>query len=630
VRVRLRRDRVDAAEVVRLDLPKAGDPPAQPGGLVARIRRRVARRRTRSMLATAGLAAVVALGAVLRFWDLGRVGFRGDEAVYAGQAAVLAGVDGMDRFFILLSRGNSNFLLFQRLVSLVYRVVGPSDVAARVVAATFGTLTILTVFAIARELSTRRVALGAALLLALSSYSVVLSRLALLDSTLTFLVTLAMLCLAKWDRTEKPAWLCAYGVSVALAIQAKIVGVLLLPILGVYLLLARRRLPLRTVGLLAASFLICLSPVILNLAQNAREFTDFLSRSTLRVSDVPWYYYPRVLLGREGLAVVLLLAAGLVVAAARRSRADLLPALWLLGFVGFYQLYPLKAFNYLLPSIPALCLLAARAVDLLVRPTLRRAAAGVAVVALLAAGVVPHQWRALHDDSFAGLAEAARWLTVNSPADAGVMTLSYGSAQYVFSFYGRRDAYPFGRFRLATVLPGGEVVHPLPTPRGITPRDWVALWPPRLLEQGKVNYLVYYASSTTIDDPEEAPLVSTSTQANFRELIATYGGRLVHTVHVNHEGRAWIYRATRLRNKPVLSHTVRRGVVRVRGWGFTMDAPVTVHYHHRLVKRVRADHQGSLAFSFRIPKRAQPRYYLVVTDSADNYASFSGLARPGA
>jgi hypothetical protein len=439
-----------------------------------------------------------------------------------------------------------------------------------------------------------------------------------------------MLCLAKWDRTDRPGWLYAYGASVALAIQAKIVGVLLLPILGVYLLLARRRLPLRTTALLAASFLVCLSPVILNLAQNAREFTDFLSRSTLRVSDVPWYYYPRVLLGREGLAVVLLLAAGLVVAAARRSRADLLPALWLLGFVGFYQLYPLKAFNYLLPSIPALCLLAARAVDLLVRPTLRRAAAGVAVVALLAAGVVPHQWRALHDDSFAGLAEAARWLTVNSPADAGVMTLSYGSAQYVFSFYGRRDAYPFGRFRLATVLPGGEVVHPLPTPRGITPRDWVALWPPRLLEQGKVNYLVYYASSTTIDDPEEDPLVNTSTQANFRELIATYGGRLVHTVHVNHEGRAWIYRATRLRNKPVLSHTVRRGVVRVRGWGFTMDAPVTVHYHHRLVKRVRADHQGSLAFSFRIPKRAQPRYYLVVTDSADNYASFSGLARPGA
>jgi hypothetical protein len=567
---------------------------------------------------------------LLRFWNLGRVGFRGDEAVYAGQAAVLAGVDGMDRFFILMSRGNSNFLLFQRLVSLVYRTFGTSDVGARVVAATFSTLTILTVFAIARVLSSRRAALCAALLLALSSYSVVLARLALLDSTLTFLVTLAMLCLAKWDRTSKPAWLYAYGASAALAIQAKIVGVLLLPILGMYLLLSRRRLPLDTAAVVAASFLLFLSPVVLNLAQNAREFSEFLSRSTLRISDVPWYYYPKVLVGREGAAVVLLWVAGLAVAVVRRSRADLLPALWLLVFVGFYQLYPLKAFNYLLPSVPALCLLAGRAVELLPRPTVRRVAATVAVAAVLVAGVVPHQWRALHDDSFAGLAEASRWLAANSPADAGVMTLSYGSAQYVFSFYGQRDAYPFGRFRLATVLPGGEVVHPLPSPRGVTPRDWVALWPPRLIEEGRVSYLVYYATSTTIDDPEEDELVNTSTQANFRELIAMYGGKLVHTVHVNHEGRAWIYRATRLRKKPVLAHTVSRGVVRVRGWGFTMDAPVTVHYHHRLVKRVRADHQGSLAVSFRVPVRAHPRYYVVVTDSEDNYGSFSGLARAGA
>jgi hypothetical protein len=323
-------------------------------------------------------------------------------------------------------------------------------------------------------------------------------------------------------------------------------------------------------------------------------------------------------------------AVGLAAAVARRSRADLLPALWLVVFVGFYLVYPLKAFNYLLPSVPALCLLAARAVELPPRPSVSRIAATVAVVVVLVAGVVPAQWRALHDDSFAGLKQAAQWLAANSPADAGVMTLSHGSAQYVFSFYAGRDAYPFGRFRLATVLPGGEVVHPLPSPAGTTPRDWVVLWPPRLMEEGKVSYLVYYATSTTIDDPEEDVLVNTSTQRKFRELIATYGGRLVHTVYVNHEGRAWIYKATRLRNKPVLTHSVRRGLVKVRGWGFTLNAPVAVYYHHRLIKRVRADRLGSVAVSFRVPARARSPYYVVFTDSEGNYASFSGLARPGA
>jgi hypothetical protein len=242
--------------------------------------------------------------------------------------------------------------------------------------------------------------------------------------------------------------------------------------------------------------------------------------------------------------------------------------------------------------------------------------------------VIPYQWRALHDDSYAGLEEAARWLADNSPGDAGVMTLSHGSAQYVFSFYAQRDAYPFGRFRLATVLPGGEIVHALPSTAGITPRDWVALWPPQLLEKGTVDYLVYYATSTTIDDPEEDPLVNTSTQNKFRELIAGYGGELVHTVYVHHEGRAWIYKATRLRTKPVVTHKVGGGVVKVRGWGFTMNSTVKVHYHGRRVATVPADGHGSISLRFPVPAQAQPPYHVVLTDADGNYASFSGLSVP--
>jgi hypothetical protein len=620
------RDQPPAPSTVRLDLfdPPKAPARAEPGT----AGRRAGGRPNARALGGVALAVIVGVGAWLRFWNLGRVGFRGDEAVYAGQAALLAGEEQLKRYFILMSRGNSNFLLYQRIVSVGYRAFGVGDVLPRAVAATFSTATILVVFGIARTLYSRRVALLAALLLAVSSYSVMLGRLALLDATLTFLVTAAMGCLAKWERTSRPLWLYGFAAATALAIQAKIVGLLLLPVLGAYLLVARRRPSLGTLALAALAFLACLSPMLLNLAYNAREFTDFLSRSSQRVSHVPWTYYPALLLGREGTVVVLLWTAGLVAAVVRRERADLLAGLWLLVFVGFYQLYPLKAFNYLLPTVPALCLLAARTVEHLPRLSPRRLAAGVVVAGLLAAGVVSHQWRALHDDSFAGLEEAAQWLAGNSPPDAGVMTLSHGSAQYVFAFYARRDAYPFGRFRLATVLPGGRIVHALPSPRAITPRDWVALWPPRLMETGKVSYLVYYASSTTIDDPEDDALVNTSTQRKFRELIARYGGKLVHTVSVNHEGRAWIYKATRLRKKPVLTHRVSRGVVRVRGWGFTMDAPVTVYYHSRRIARVRADARGSLQFRFPVPSRAQPPWYATFIDDEGNYASFSGLSHP--
>ena len=77
------------------------------------------------------------------------------------------------------------------------------------------------------------------------------------------------------------------------------------------------------------------------------------------------------------------------------------------------------------------------------------------------------------------------------------------------SFYAQRDAYPFGRFRLATVLPGGEIVHALPSTEGVMPRDWVALWPPQILEKGTVDYLVNYATSTTPPQPRSMTLRKT-------------------------------------------------------------------------------------------------------------------------
>jgi len=148
------------------------------------------------------------------------------------------------------------------------------------------------------------------------------------------------------------------------------------------------------------------------------------------------------------------------------------------------------------------------------------------------------------------------------------------------------------------------------------------------MEKGTVDYLVYYATSTTIDDPEEDPLVNTSTQRKFRDLIARYGGELVHTVYVNHEGRAWIYKATRLRAKPVVTHKVSGGVVMVRGWGFTLNSTVKVQYHGRRVATVHANRRGSINLRFPVPAHAQPPYYVVLTDSEGNYASFSGLSVP--
>ena len=620
------------------------------------------------------LLGIMGIAAFLRFWDLGRVGFRGDEAVYAGQAAVLAGVEEMKRHFILISRGNSNFLLFQQILGLVYRLVGVADVTARVVSATFSVLTVVATFLIARVLYDRRTARYAALFLAVSSYSVALGRLALLDSTFVLLFSLSILFLAKWGRTGSVVWFSCFAATAALAIQAKVVGVLLFAVCGGYLLLSRSvgRLNLRTVLLGIAVFALFFAPALLQLARNSQEFTEFLSRSSERVSSVPWYYYLTTLVRYEGLVMTICWGLSGVAALARRSRADLLPMVWTAVIAGFYQLYPLKAFNYMLPLVPALSLLMGRAASSLTaalqrlevarrsgarliarrdgdqlratdqlqlgarrtgraeRARLRRTRAqamlmstGV-LLAVLVAGTAPRLWATLHDDSFAGLKEAAQWLADHSQPDAGVMTISHGSSQYVFAFYANKDSYPFGRFRLATVLPGGVVVNASPTADGSTPRDWVITWPPRLVESGAVSYLVYYTGPVD-DPPEESQLVETATQRKFRQFVESYGGELVHTVYRNHEGRAWIYRVTKRLPKPVLADSVRRGVVKLTGRGFTESAPVTVYYHQRPVARTRASLNGSISVRFPLPKNIRPEYFLVASDSAGNSTSLTQL-----
>jgi 4-amino-4-deoxy-L-arabinose transferase-like glycosyltransferase len=605
------------------------------------------------------LIAITGIAAFLRLWDLGRVGLRGDEAVYAGQAAVLAGAKGFSRYFILIGRGNSNFLLFQEILSVVYRVTGVGDVTARVVAASFSVLTVLVTYWIAATLFGRRTGLLSALLLAVSAYSVSLGRLALLDSVLTFFFCAAILCAVKWISTRRSGWLYGFAATAALTLQAKVPGGLVLLVLAGYLLLARslRELTLRRVLVAAAVFIAALTPALVQLTINGPVFLEFLSTSVRRGSDVPWYYYGQVLVSYEGPLMLALWITGIAFAIGRRSRADALLLLWLLAVIGFYELYPLKAFNYLLPAIPALSILSGRALGALLQwleehihrtrartlrlpgrapgaqlqwlkehihwpraRTLRRLSAG-GLSLVVVATAVPYLQRTLRDNSFVGLKDAAIWMRAKTPPSAGVMTISHGSAQYVFAFYAHHNAYPFGRFNLATVLPGGRIIMAsAPPPGARTPRDWVTRWPHSLIASGQVSYLVYY--TTAMDDPPvESQVVDTSTQRQFRLLIERYGGELVHTVYYQHEGRAWIYRLTARLPHPVLSFTVRRSAVTLDGIGFTKGAALTATYNGKQVGRGRADAAGAVTLPLALPVHRRPRYLIVVTDSAGRYAS---------
>jgi hypothetical protein len=203
------------------------------------------------------------------------------------------------------------------------------------------------------------------------------------------------------------------------------------------------------------------------------------------------------------------------------------------------------------------------------------------------------------------------------------MTLSKGSAQYALSFYARRDAYPFGRFRLATVVPGGKVLNPSPAADGGPSADWSRHWPPILIKNREVSYLVYYTNEG--DDPPENPLVDNAHQERFRRLIEAYGGKLMHVVYRNHEGRAWIYKVQKLESRPRITFQAGPRRLKVSGKGFRFHSHVTLYYHGARRGVFKTDRDGAFTARIPLPYFVQPSYFLVATDNFGSYASTVGL-----
>jgi hypothetical protein len=578
--------------------------------------------RITSALHGLALCGILTLAGGLRLWDLHAIGLRGDEAVYAGQAAVLAGDARLQPYFVLISRGNSNFLIYQGILALFYALFGVNDTLPRLVSAGFSVATIVITYELGRTLFSRWQGLVAALLLGASSYALALDRLALLDTTLTFFFTGMLLCAAKWMRSSRPIWLYACAAAAALAMQTKVVGVLAVLIVALCTLTVHPRPALnrRVLAGAAAMFGLFLTPSLIQVVQNQAIIVQFLSQSIRRVSAVPWHYYLTLLIGYEGYVLPLIWLAGVLVALWRRTFGDRLAVLWLLLVAAFHQLYPLKAFNYLLPLTPALALLGARALDALAATPLRRAAPALALVAVLGGSVGP-VGTVLHGSDFAGLREAGQWLGANTPPGSGTMIMSRGSAQFALAFYAQRPAYPFGRFWLSTVLPGGAILHPRPPAQG-TPTDWVRYWPARLIQNGTVRYLVYHTNSG--DDPPAEPLVQTSTERKFRELIEAYGGRLIHTIYHNHEGRVWIYEVRERQPQPHLTFSTDGRQIEVEGLGFRRNSRVTLYYNHSPIATQSTDEIGAFALTLPLMERIQPRYQLVAVDTAGNDAALTG------
>ncbi len=401
-------------------------------------------------------------GAVLRLWQVNALGFNSDEAVYAGQAAAIAGQSALAPFFPLF---RAHPLIFQFILALGLEFVSVEhlDLLARLLEVGLGLITVVLAYRIGSLMYGRVVGVIAAVFMAFMPYHVVVTRQALLDGPMTLLSTLTLYCMARFGAGKRPSWLYAASVAMGLTILTKETAVLLIG--GIYIFLAlcpevgvRVRDLVVSIGImLGLSALYPLTPMLAG-GGSGQKAGNYLVWQLFRRPNHDWLFYPTVVPVAIGPLIVLAALAGLWLLRRETSWREKLLVGWIVVPAVFFELWPVKGFQYLLPIAPAFAILAARAIARLRTgiPTLRRVSwlrtswPGSIVGVAVALSLLIPSWQQIQPSTLAtflagsggipGGREAGAWVRANTPLGAQFLTLGPSMAN-IIGFYGRRKAY---------------------------------------------------------------------------------------------------------------------------------------------------------------------------------------------
>lgn len=462
------------------------------------------------------LGLTLLLSLVLRLVNLNAFGFNSDEAVYAGQAASLAGNPLFVHQFPVF---RAHPLLLPTLLSPLFSS-GTPDLRGRVVVALLGVATVAAVFLVGRELYGPRTAVLGALLLAVMPYHLIVTRQLLLDGPAVLCITVAFWLFARFVRTERLEWLAGAAAALGLAILTKETSGVMLGTMVLFILLSPQvRRPGRavalTVGIVVGMGLIF--PLVISLAGRSSTGGNYLTWQLARTSNHAGTFYLTVVPAAMGWAVVGAAAAALIFRVNRTWR-ELLLVLWIgVPFVTL-EVYPLKGYQYLLPIAPALCILAARALATWHLPgrfdrfttTIARPAAIAIVLASLVPGVVSAVFPSDAGATLAGQGgvpggrPAGQWIGANLVPGTELMTIGPSMAN-ILEYYGHRPAQGLS-----------VSTDPLHRNPAYTP----IYNPDKSVRDGQFSYLVWDAYSA---------LRSPSTARRLEVLVGRYHGVVVHT-----------------------------------------------------------------------------------------------------
>ncbi|MGA2502735.1 MAG: glycosyltransferase family 39 protein [Anaerolineales bacterium] len=506
---------------------KAGSPLQISGTTTIPTSRAISASRFNEFIASRVIVALAMLaGAYLRLWQINAMGYNTDEAVYAGQAAAIAGIPVLKDIFPIF---RAHPLLVQFVLSLIYRVYF-SDLVGRFFAVAVGLGTVYVTYMIGKTLYGQLTGAVAAAALALMPYAVVVSRQLLLDGPMVFFATLTMYMLARFGKSQKPVWLYASGVSMGLTFLSKETGIILLGAIFVFLALSPAvRIRFRDL-VLAAILLIVVSvpfPLSIFLAGGSSTGRNYLTWQLFRRPNHPWTFYLQTLPSALGIVLIIIAVLGLIVLWRERSWHEVLLLSWIIVPFAFFQIWPVKGYQYLLPIAPSVAVLAGHLLAKLINHGQRarlpaRSPAYFSVPPMLswlvAGGLLVSMgtasWQQVQPETSSlflagtggvpGGREVGAWIVQNVPANATFMTIGPSMAN-ILEFYGERKAY-------------GLSVSPNPLHRN--PSYEPILNPDLQIRNSDLQYIVWDSFSAAR---------SSFFSNQIMTYVKKYNGRVVHT-----------------------------------------------------------------------------------------------------
>jgi hypothetical protein len=501
--------------------------PTAPVAVTAEADREATERR----LALLALAATLVVGAAIRLVNINTVGLNSDEAVYSGQAAALAGDVGFQQFFAIF---RAHPLLVQFLLAVLYQF-GINDVAGRFLSIGFGVAGIAITYALGSLLFSRRAGVIAAAIIAFVPYHVTVSRQMLLDGPEMTLWLLATYFVARYVATAAPRWMYAAAFTAGLTVLAKETAVLFVVVVVAFVLMSPIvRLGFRRILIAGGFFLVAVSPypaaiVLSGASDTARQF---LIWQILRQPNHTATFYAEVLFSAVGPIVLLLAVLGIIAAIRIGSWQDRLLLAWVLVPLAFFEIWPVKGYQYLLPILPALAILAARAFEApwtewfrdrfarlgLVGERIEggRAFATFVIPIVLLLTLVPTTTAAVLNSSARGsLAgtgglpggrEAGEWIRENVPPGSTFMTIG-PTLSNLIQFYGQRHSLAL------SVSPNPQRRNPAYDP---------ILNPDRSIQTLRIHYAALDVWSTS-----RSPFFAST----LKRYLTKYNGRLVYEQH---------------------------------------------------------------------------------------------------